>query len=111
MERLEALWADLNDEGIPFRANVREDAVLETLRAIPIDDAVRTRTRQWMRWNRHLNAYEGEPYTTWAAGVYLRIESLLRSDETNENPKPVSEDVAHHLDRIDPDGHPRPSGD
>lgn len=81
METLERIWADTSDEGIPFSPYVNEAHVLDALEELSdrclINDAIRSRTRQWVRWNRHINEYETEPYTTWVEQIYSRIESVL----------------------------------
>ena len=81
MDRLDRLWTDVHDEGLPFATTVNEERVFETLcdlnAANAIDKPVDARVRQWMRFNRGLSVYEEPAYLEWVEGVYARIEAVL----------------------------------
>ena len=86
MQRLDALWSNADDD-LPFQSTVNEEsilnAILESASHNEIDANLCTRTRQWIKFNRFMNAHEGEPYQTWVEQLYFEIEVLMRSHDHN----------------------------
>ena len=84
METLAMLLADNPDEGLPFSTTVNEQRVLDAvlLARDDIDEAFKSRIRQWIRFNTALNMYEDEPYQTWVHAVYSQIEYALKKDDS-----------------------------
>ena len=81
MERLDALWKN-PDGNLPFATRVNEALVLDAITEIHTKGCFGTqlqqRVRQWMRFNRWLNAdTKDEPYQTWVEEVYRKIDTLL----------------------------------
>lgn len=72
---------DPHDEGLPFSSAVSEKRVLDAVLVAELDQNWKARVRQWINFNKACNMYEGEPYQTWVATVYSRIEAKLSEAE------------------------------
>lgn len=71
-----------NEDGdLPFSCNVNEQLVLQCVEAIHahehIDVDLKKMLKQWILFNKGINEYEEEPYTTWVHQIYSKIVTIL----------------------------------
>jgi hypothetical protein len=77
MEKLLSLLASQDD--LPFRTNINEQLVLDAIIEAngTINNDMKNKIKQWIKFNKGINTYEEEPYQTWVHEIYSKIIVLL----------------------------------
>lgn len=78
MQALEECWRNKDDD-LPFNPYVNEDAVLSCLMHVKLDDRLKARVKQWIRFHDTCRRDAGEERCS-----YQRIRSLIGDTSTRQ---------------------------
>ena len=89
MEKLEELWNDNDENGLPFNPNADEALVLQYVKEISSNNLLTLnlckRVRQWILFNNGLISCEEEDYKNRVKSIHDEVYSIVNTWESNHH--------------------------